>query len=73
MLDLRLRHLAEELPGVGGQRLDVPPLALGVERVHGQRRLAAAAGPAEDRHLVAGDVEVDPLQVVLLAPRTVIE
>ena len=33
---------AEELAGVGGQRLDVAPLALGVDRVEGQGRLARA-------------------------------
>ena len=38
VLDLRLLHLAEELAGVAGQRLDVAPLALGVDRVERQRR-----------------------------------
>ena len=35
-VDVGLVHLAEELPGVGGQRLDVPPLALGEDRVERQ-------------------------------------
>ena len=64
-LDLRLLQRGEELPGVAREALDVAPLALGVERVDGQRALARAAGPAADGHLVAGDVEVDPLEVVL--------
>ena len=37
-----LLHLLEELPRVGRERLDVAPLALGVERVEGERRLARA-------------------------------
>src|SRR4029077_11248026 len=32
-----LRHLLEELAGVGRERFDVPSLALGVERVEGER------------------------------------
>ena len=40
VIDIRLLQLAEELPGVAGQRLDVTPLSLGVERVEGQRTFA---------------------------------
>ena len=36
MLDAGLGHLAEELPGIGRERLDVAALALGIERVHRQ-------------------------------------
>ena len=36
----------------------------GVERVEGQRALARPAGPGDDHEPVAGDVEVDVLQVV---------
>ena len=32
-VDVGLVHLAEELPGVGGERLDVAALALGEDRV----------------------------------------
>ena len=46
-LGLGLVELLEELPRVGREALDVPPLALGVERVEGQARLAAAADAAE--------------------------
>ena len=41
-LVLRLLHLAEELARVRRQRLDVAALALGVERVERERRLARA-------------------------------
>ena len=39
-VDVGLLHLPEELPCVRRQRLDVAALALGVERVEGERRLA---------------------------------
>jgi hypothetical protein len=64
-LVLRLLHLAEELPGVGRQRLDVAALALGVEGVEGHRRLARARRPGDHHELVLGDLEAIDLQVVL--------
>ena len=42
VLHRRLLQLAQELPGVGAEALDIAPLAFGVQRVHGQRTLAAA-------------------------------
>ena len=45
---LRLLHLPEELARVGRERLDVAALALGVERVERERRLARARRPRED-------------------------
>ena len=59
------RHLREELPRVAAQRLHVPPLPLRVERVHRQRRLAAAGRAAEDAHAVPRDGQRDVLEVVL--------
>ena len=41
-VDVGLVHLAEELARVGAQRLDVAALALGVDRVERERRLARA-------------------------------
>ncbi|CAB4548636.1 unannotated protein [freshwater metagenome] len=35
-VDIGLVHLAEELTGIGRQRLDVAALAFGVDRVKGQ-------------------------------------
>src|SRR5262249_17731170 len=66
VLDLRLLHLAEELPGVAGQRLDVAAPSLGVNGVQGERRLARAAGSAADGHVVARQRDGDVLEVVLL-------
>src|SRR3712207_9144319 len=47
-VDVGLVHLAEELAGVGRQRLDVAPLALGEDRVEGQARLPRPGQPGED-------------------------
>ena len=64
-IHVRLLHLAEELPGVGGQALHVAALALGKERIERQRRLAAAADAGQDHELVPWDVHVDVLEIVL--------
>ena len=63
-LHVRLLHLVQELAGVGGEALDVAPLALGVEGVEGQAALAGAGGPGDHDQAVAGQVAVHPLQVV---------
>ena len=63
-IDVRLFHLLEELPGVGGQRFDVAPLALGVDRVEGERRLAGARQAGDHHQLIAREVDVDILEVV---------
>ncbi len=65
LVDVRLLHHLEELPGVGRQRLDIAPLAFGVDRVEGERRLARAGQAGEHDELVARDGEVDVLEVVL--------
>ena len=64
-VDVGLLHLLEELPGVGGERLDVAALALGVDGVEGERGLARAGQPGDDHQLVARDLDVDVLEVVL--------
>ena len=64
-VDVGLVHLAEELPGVGRQRLDVAPLALGEDRVERQARLPRTGQPGEHDQRVAGQIERDVLQVVL--------
>ena len=64
-VDVGLVHLAQELPGVGGERFDVAALALGEDRVEGEGGLARAGEPGEDDHGVARQVEVHVAQVVL--------
>ena len=65
LVDVRLLHLAQELAGVGGQALDVAPLALGVDRVEGEAGLAGAAQAGDDDEPVAREGDRDVLEVVL--------
>ena len=63
-IDVGPLELMEELPGVDRQAFDVLPLSFGIERVEGQRTLARAAGTGDHHQPVAGQVDVDVLQVV---------
>ena len=58
-VDVGLVHLAQELAGVGRERLDVAALALGVDGVEGQGGLARSRQPGEDDQPVPGQVEGD--------------
>ncbi len=64
-VDIRLVHLAQELPGVGGQALDVAALPLGEDGVKGEARLTRTGEPGEDDEGVTRKVEADVAQVVL--------
>jgi hypothetical protein len=57
--------VAEELARVGGERFDVAPLPLGVERVEGQGRLSRSGDARQDHELLLGDPDVDGTEVVL--------
>ncbi len=61
---VRLLHPLEELPGIGRQRLDVPPLPFRVDRVEGERRLPRPADAGHDDQGVRGQGDVDVLEVV---------
>ena len=63
-VDIRPVDLAEELPRVRGQGLDVAPLALGEDRVEREARLAGTGQAGEHDERVARDLEVDVLEVV---------
>ena len=58
LLHVGLLHLAQELPGVGGQGLHVAPLALRVDGVEGQGGLSAARKARQHHQLVPGDLQV---------------
>ena len=64
-IDLRFVHAVEELPRVGRKGFDVAPLALGVERLKGETRLARAARTGHDGEFPDGNIEVDALEIVL--------
>jgi len=65
VIRIGFRHLAQELAGKAGQTLHVPPLALGVQRVEGQRTLAGAADPGQTDQLVSRQNQIDVPQVML--------
>ena len=65
---VRLVHLAQELAGVGRERLDVAALALGVDGVEGQGGLPRARQPGEDDQLVPGQVKGHIAQIVFASP-----
>ncbi len=64
-IHLRLLHLVEELPGVGGEAFDVFALALGIDGVESERRFAAPAQAGDDHQLVARDVQREVLEIML--------
>ena len=64
VVHVRLLHLAQEHPGVGGQGLHIPPLALGVQRLKGQGGLPRPGQAGEHHQLVPGYLHVDVFQVV---------
>ena len=64
-VDRRAVHAIEKLPRIGAEGLDIAPLALGIQGVENQARLARPARAGDDRHLAGADVQVEILQVVL--------
>ena len=65
MVDVGLLHHVEELPRIGRQRLDIAPLALGIDGVEGERGLAGARQPGDHHELLARQIERDVLEIVL--------
>ena len=70
VIDVGLGHLAQELPGVAGQGLDVPPLPLGVERVERQRDLPEPLTPVKPISLLRGRSRSTLRRLCSRAPRT---
>jgi len=64
MLDVRLLHHLQELAGVSGEGLDIPPLALRVDGVERERRLARAGQAGDNRQALARDIHVDRLEIM---------
>ena len=64
LVDVGLLHLAQELTGVRGQTLDVPALALRVDRVEGEATLARARQTGDHDQPVARHGHRDVLEVV---------
>ena len=64
LLHRRPLHLVEELPGVGGHRLDEAALPFGVDGVEGEGRLAGPGRAGDHGHRAVGDAAGDALEVV---------
>ena len=64
-VDVGLVHLPQELARVGRERLDVAALALGVERVERERRLARSGQPRDAHEPPARQAHGHVAQVVL--------
>ena len=54
LVDVRLLHHLEELARIGRQALDIAALALGIDRVEGERGLAGAGQAGHDDQLSRG-------------------
>jgi len=57
-------HIAQEIAGIGRESLDIAALALGIDGVESQRRFARPAQAGEDRERVAGNDDINILQIV---------
>ena len=64
-VDVGLLHHLQELARVGRERLDVPPLPLGVDRVEGERGLPGPGEPGDGDQRVPRQADGDVLQIVL--------
>ena len=58
-------HLSEEHARVGGKAFDITPLPLGIDRVKGKTRFAAAGQTRKDHELVPRHNEVYIFEIVL--------
>ena len=65
LVDVRLLHHLQELAGIGRERFDIAALALGIDGVEGERRLARAGKAGEHHQPVARNLDVDVLEIVL--------
>ena len=58
----------QKLPRVRGKRLDIAPLAFGINRIEGERRLARAGDSGDDGQAVMRDLKIDVLEVMNPGP-----
>ncbi|MNN85669.1 hypothetical protein D3C81_2029880 [compost metagenome] len=63
-VDVRFFHQLQKLARISRQRFDVTTLAFRIERIEGQGRLAGAGQAGDHDQLVAGQIQIDVLEVV---------
>ena len=68
LVDIGLFHLAQKLAGIAGKAFHIAALAVGIDRVKRQARLAGAGQAGHDDQLISGQLQIDVFQVML--PRT---
>jgi hypothetical protein len=64
-IDLRLFKLIQKLPGICRQGLHITTLPLGIKSVESQRRLSTPAHSGDHDQLSPGDIDIDPLKIML--------
>ena len=64
IIHIGLLHLAQEHPGIGGERLHIPPLALGIDGIEGQGGLARSGQAGEHHQFIPGNGHINIFQVV---------
>ena len=70
LVDIGLFHLAKKLAGIAGKAFHIAALAVGVDRVKRQARLAGAGQAGHDDQLISGQLQIDVFQVML--PRSTV-
>jgi len=61
---VRLFHLADELPGVGGERLHIATLTFGKNSVESQAGFTGSGNPGENDQFLFWQLYINVLQVV---------
>jgi hypothetical protein len=73
VIDVGLLHHLQELARIRRQALDIAPLALGIDRVEGERRFARTRQTGDDHQLSRGISTSTFLRLCSRAPRTEID
>jgi hypothetical protein len=58
-------NLVDQAPGIGRDRFEIAPLGFGIQRGERQRGLARTGHAGEHHQGIAGNIDIDVLQVVL--------
>ena len=64
LVHIRTLQVAQEVAGIGAERLNVATLSLGIDGVKSQGRLSASAQSGYDGEAVAGNFHIDVLEVM---------
>lgn len=64
-INLRLVHPIEELPGVGGKRFDIAPLAFSKKSIKRERAFAGSARASDHNQMVEWEIKIEILQIIL--------